>query len=124
MLLGTGIDMIRIGRIQSVWSRYGERFLQRVYTEGERSHCLQRPGSAASLAVRFAAKEAVFKALPDARRPLWREIEVVQDARGQPGIRFHGETARLFPGVRILLSLSHDGDMAIASALAEASPSG
>lgn len=107
-----GVDIIEVGRIERAIRRWGERFLGRVFTPAELELCRKRP---ASLAARFAAKEAVMKALGGAQR--WREIEVLTGSRGQPRLRLWGRARaraeRL--GLELAVSLSHCREYAIAS---------
>ena len=85
---GTGVDLIEIARIRAVLERRGSRFLNRIYTQRERDYC---GGRVAELAVRFAAKEAVMKALGTGMRGIaWREIEILANARGKPVVLLHG----------------------------------
>ncbi len=119
MLLGAGVDIIRISRIRATIDRFGDRFLERVFTEGERAYCARKRDAAQSLAVRFAAKEAVFKALGGTRRPAWREIEIRNAPGGRPELLLHGHMAALHPDVRAAVALSHDGDVAVAYVVAE-----
>jgi holo-[acyl-carrier protein] synthase len=87
----TGVDVIEIERIGDAVARWGERFLNRVYTPGEISYCR---GRTQSLAGRFAAKEAVSKALGvGIRRIRWRDIEILPDPRGKPQVFLHGRAA-------------------------------
>ncbi len=89
----TGIDVIEIQRIEAALERWGERFMHRIYTEAEVDHCR---GRAESLAGRFAAKEAVSKALGvGIRRLRWRDIEILADPRGKPTVRLHGRAAEV-----------------------------
>ena len=82
MLLKTGVDLIEIPRIQAAMDRFGERFLNRVFTPGEIAEC---KGRAEALAVRFAAKEAVTKALGTGIGPVvWREVETLSKRSGEP----------------------------------------
>ena len=91
--VSTGVDVIEIERIQSALSRFGERFLRRVYTEREVSYCR---GKAERLAGRFAGKEAVSKALGVGIRTLrWRDIEILPDQRGKPQIHLYGKAAAI-----------------------------
>lgn len=91
MRMTTGIDLMEIERIQAAVDRWGNRFLQRIYTDGEIAYCR---GRAQSLAGRFAAKEATSKALGIGIRKLrWRDIEVLPDMRGKPRIFLHGKAA-------------------------------
>lgn len=111
-----GVDLIEIGRIERVTERWGERFLQRVYTEAELDICRNQ---APALAVRFAAKEAVMKALGTGTKGVgWREIEVLSNRDGKPLVYLHGraqkKAAELGLG-ELAISLSHSRDYAIAS---------
>ncbi len=91
-MLAIGVDLIEVERIKRSLDRYGERFLGRVFTERERSYCSGRPQS---LAARFAAKEAVGKALGTGIGDIsWQEIEVVNEENGRPTLRLHGAAQR------------------------------
>lgn len=91
--LTSGIDVIEIERIERAVERWGDRFLNRVYTPTEIAHCR---GRAQSLAGRFAAKEAASKALGVGIRTLhWKDIEVVRGPRGKPLMRLHGKAERI-----------------------------
>lgn len=113
--LRTGVDLIEVSRVAGALTRHGERFLQRVYTSQEQADCGLR---VASLAVRFAAKEAVAKALGCGIGDVaWPEIEVVLDDRRAPSLKLHGAAQALSDrlGVQVWsLSLSHSGEMAVA----------
>jgi holo-[acyl-carrier protein] synthase len=124
MIVGSGIDLTEIGRIQRSLDRYGERFLARVYTPAEQAYCLRKRRSAESFAARFAAKEAAAKALGTgiSRGVAWREIEVERQPGGRPTLRFHGraaERAAQMGVVRSALSLTHTGNFAMASVILE-----
>jgi holo-[acyl-carrier protein] synthase len=119
MLIGTGIDIIRISRLRKTLDRFGDRFLERVFTPAERAYCARKRDAAPSLAARFAAKEAVFKAVGGTRRPAWRDIEVINEPTGKPGIRLGGRMAVHQDRIRAALALSHDGDFAVASVVVE-----
>jgi len=124
MIVGTGIDLTEIARIQQSIDRYGRRFLDRIYTSGEQAYCLKKRKSAESFAARFAAKEAAAKALGTgiSRGVTWREIEVVREPGGRPGILFHGraaERAKRMGVVHTSLSITHTGDTAMASVVVE-----
>lgn len=120
-MLTTGIDVIRISRVRRTLERFGSRFLDRVFTAAEREDCERKHDPLPSYAVRFAAKEAVFKAIGGSCRPRWRCIEVVRMPGGKPQIRLHGELATRFSGLDLAVALSHEGDWAVASVVA-ASP--
>jgi len=111
-----GIDMIEIDRVRKVLEKHPERFLRRVYTPAERAFCR---GRVPELAARFAAKEALMKALgTGARSVAWRDIEVLPDRRGKPLVYLHGNAklrAERIGLSAIDISLSHLESFAIAS---------
>ena len=115
-----GVDIIEISRIAQVVKRYGDRFLHRIYTQGELEYCRGRPPQLAS---RFAAKEAVMKALGTGRRGLdWCEIEVMRQRGGPPSIRLHGRASKVAERrsiIDVALSLSHSREYAVASVVME-----
>lgn len=124
-MLTTGVDLIEISRIQRVVERYGERFLTRVFTSTE---ILYSRGHVAELAVRFAAKEAVSKALGIGVRVLahdgidWHDVEVLNDLRGKPFVRLTGRAAERAAELGLsewAISLSHSRDHAIAFVVAQ-----
>lgn len=124
MILGSGIDLVEIGRIQQSMDRYGSRFLDRVYTGAEQAYCRRKRASAESFAARFAAKEAAAKALGTgiSRGVNWLEIEVVRAPGGRPGVLFHGRAAQIAAhlGVaRAALSITHTAALAMASVVLE-----
>ena len=90
--IAVGIDIIEVRRVRKVFERHGERFLQRVYTPIEVAQCR---GKVERLASRFAAKEAISKALGTGLHGVaWREMEVVQLRSGRPSVRLHGNAKR------------------------------
>jgi holo-[acyl-carrier protein] synthase len=117
-MYSVGIDLIEIDRIEAAVARWGERFFKRVYTEAEREHCRDR---APELAARFAAKEAVMKALGTGIRGVgWREIEVLPNRDGKPLVHLYGGARRKAEELglgAIAISLSHSRDYALASAV-------
>jgi holo-[acyl-carrier protein] synthase len=120
---GIGVDIIEIGRIQKAVEKSGEKFLQRVYTPDEQAYCAGKRHPFASYAVRFAAKEAVLKALGAGVSGGYSlsEVEVVSLPGGKPIVKLHNNIAKiaLEKGVeKVLLSLSHDQRQAIAFAIA------
>ncbi len=124
MIVGSGIDLIEIERIQHSVDRFGPRFLDRVYTSAEQEYCLRKRNAAESLAARFAAKEAGAKALGTgiSHGVSWLEIEVEREAGGRPTLRFSGRAAQFAErlGVkRAALSITHTGTLAIASVVLE-----
>ena len=121
-MIYTGIDIIEIDRVARVLKSYPDRFINRVYNPAEAAYCRNR---APQLASRFAAKEAVMKALGTGIRGIpWRSIEVTRKRGGPPEITLHGPAknrAELMGITRIALSLSHSKQFAAASVVMEAS---
>jgi holo-[acyl-carrier protein] synthase len=124
MIVGSGLDMIEISRIEESIARYGDRFCRRIYLSREISYCRQKRNAAESFAARFAAKEAAAKALGTGIQNGvgWRDIEVVREPSGRPSLLFHGRAAawaeRL--GVRrSSISLTHTRSHALAQVLLE-----
>jgi holo-[acyl-carrier protein] synthase len=120
--LSVGVDIIEIERIKQVLQRHGERFLRRVYTEAEIAYCR---GRIHELAARFAAKEAMSKALGTGivgrGGIFWREVEVLPDARGKPLIHLHGQAqdrAQSLGLKKFAISLSHSQEYAVAFVVA------
>jgi len=124
MIIGSGIDLVEIERIQHSMDRYGQRFLDRVYTAAEQAYCLRRRKAAESLAARFAAKEAGAKALGTgiSRGVNWLEIEVLREPGGRPSLQFHGRAAEIaarLGAARASLSITHTATLAMASVVLE-----
>jgi holo-[acyl-carrier protein] synthase len=123
-MLTTGVDLVDIPRIERVLQRFGDRFLARVYTPDEVRYSRGRP---AELAARFAAKEAVAKALGVGMRVLspagigWLEVETLNEMSGKPYVVLHGHARALAETQGLTewaVSLSHDGGLAIAFVVA------
>jgi len=118
-----GTDIVPVARIAALMAAAGTRFVQRWFTQAEISYCLAKAEPSRHLAARFAAKEAVVKALPPWDGPLpWRSVEIVNDARGAPTVRLTGALAEAAAraGVGdgdIVVSLSHCDSYATAIAL-------
>ena len=120
-IIGTGIDATEISRIAAAIERYGDRFVRRVFTDGEIAYCRRKRDAAASFAARFAAKEAAMKAIGTGHSHgvFWRGIEVFRRG-GPPRLRFHDGAAQRFSSMgadRSLLTLTHSRDLAIAHVL-------
>src|ERR1700743_3734686 len=120
MLVGTGIDLTEIPRIRQSIARFGDRFLDRIFTAAEKAYCLKKKTAAESFAARFAAKEAAAKALGTgiSHGVTWLEIEVTREPTGRPGLRFTGralERARKMGVIHAALSLTHTNELAMAS---------
>jgi holo-[acyl-carrier protein] synthase len=98
MIYGIGVDLVKISRIEGVLARYGDRFLDRVFTPREIAYCRGKVWAAAGFAMRFAAKEAFSKALGVGLRRdgiRWREVEVIPNLMGKPEIFVSGKAASL-----------------------------
>ena len=124
MIVGTGVDLIEIDRVRTAYLRRKDRFLKRLYTEGEIKYCLRKRDPAESLAGRFAAKEAVIKAFSHGfgGRWKWRDIEVVRELSGKPTLKLHKrfEELRVERGItRMHLSIAHSKGDAIAMVILE-----
>jgi len=126
MIESVGIDLVEIHRIEAAIERYGDRFTSRVFTPWEIQYCLSKINPIMSFAARFAVKEAVFKAVGTgfAEGVKWTSVEVVNDRSGQPQVRL-GQTIRNHIGEKkILISLSHSREHAIATAILVSDGSG
>ena len=124
MVLGTGIDIVSVARIEKSVRRYGKRFLNKIFTHSEIAYSRGRAREVEHLAARFAAKEAVLKAFGTGASggASVREVEVVNDDRGKPEIILHGATLQLARERhvgRVHLSLAHTDEMAAAQVVIE-----
>lgn len=124
-MLTAGVDLIEIVRVERVLTRYGDRFLGRVFTPAEILYCR---GRLPELAARFAAKEAVSKALGVGMRMIapdgihWQEVEIIGDMRGKPLIRLYGRAAERADELGLVdwtVSLSHTREHAVAFVVAQ-----
>jgi holo-[acyl-carrier protein] synthase len=120
-IIGLGIDATDIHRIAGTLTRYGERFMHRIFTDGEVAYCTRRRVPAIHFAGRFAAKEAAMKALGTGHTQgvLWRDVEVVRRG-GPPQLQLHGGAARRFQAIggrSSLLTITHSDELAIAQVL-------
>ena len=124
MIIGVGTDLIRVSRVRKLADRFPGRIGKKVFTTGELQYCLKKNDAAVSLAGRFAAKEAVMKALGTGWRSGVRfiDIEIVRAESGRPSIVLHGKVAEIARerGIATVhISITHDGDIASATAIAE-----
>jgi len=120
-IIGLGFDVTDIPRIADALSRYGDRFMHRVFTDGEVDYCSRRRVPAMHFAGRFAAKEAAMKALGTGHSHgvLWRDVEVVRRG-GPPQLQLHGGAARrllAIGGRRSLVTITHTDTLAMAQVL-------
>lgn len=122
MIYGVGIDLVKIERMKDVVERWGEKFLERVFTKTEISYCYEKKNSYLSLAVRFAAKEALIKAMGSEIPVSLTDIEVINSMKGKPIIKVNGRLEKFFREkaiMQISLSLSHEKDYGIACVVLE-----
>lgn len=124
MIVGMGTDLCEIRRVERSIERFGDRFLERIFTAGEIAYCMSKKSFAESFAARFAAKEAGAKALGTgiSHGVSWQELEVRRAPSGRPSLQLSGRAAELAArlGVEtISLSLTHTGDMALAMVVME-----
>jgi holo-[acyl-carrier protein] synthase len=124
MIVGTGIDIAEVPRIADAISRFGERFIRRIYTEGEIAYCDSKANRIERYAARFAAKEAAMKAIGTGWNygVRWRDIEVRRQPGGRPTIAFHGKAAEFaakLGAAHVALSISHTKEQAIAQVILE-----
>jgi holo-[acyl-carrier protein] synthase len=125
MIEGVGIDLIETARIRKTIGRFGARFFERVFTAGEIGYCRSMKHPDRHFAARFAAKEAVSKCFGTGigLEIGWKDIEIVRDDRGKPGVELHGkgrELARRLKVKAIQVSLSHTEHYGSAVAILEA----
>ena len=123
-IVGLGLDLAQIARVQSFIERRGQRALDRVFTPGEQAYCEGRASRFQSYAGRFAVKEAVMKLLGTGWRGgvRWVDIEVARERGQAPTVHLHGETARIATrrGIRTIhITITHDGGLAAAVAVGE-----
>lgn len=124
MIVGTGIDIAEVGRIREAIERHGERFLRRVFTEGEIQYCESKANRVERYAARFAAKEAGMKAIGTGwnHGVRWRDIEVARKPGGRPTLLLHGRAAEFaakLGATNIALSLTHTAEEAMAQVILE-----
>ena len=124
MIVGTGIDIAEVPRIRQSIERFGDRFLQRVFTDGEIRYCDSKANRFERYAARFAAKEAAMKALGTGwnHGVRWRDCEVIRMPGGRPTIAFHGkagEFAAKLGTKNAALSITHTAEHAFAQVILE-----
>ncbi|HEX6974630.1 MAG TPA: holo-ACP synthase [Vicinamibacterales bacterium] len=121
-IIGLGFDATDIPHVERVYKRFGERFLHRIFTDGEIAYCMRHRNPVPSLAARFAAKEAAMKALGTGRSRgvLWKNIEVVRGAGGPPQLRFLGGALRRAEAMGVkksLITITHAKALAMAQVM-------
>jgi holo-[acyl-carrier protein] synthase len=121
MIYGVGIDIVNVSRMKEAVDRWGERFLKRVFTENEIAHCYEKKNPFPSLSVRFAAKEAVIKAI-GSRISAFTTMEILNDPHGKPFMRTSGKLEAFFREHSLQVphvSLSHEKEYGIAFVVLE-----
>ncbi len=118
-MAGIGTDIIEIRRIKEAIERHGERFIGRLFTEREKCYCQKHQDPTPRYAGRFAAKEAILKALGKGFNPevKWHEIEIINDPHGKPEVYLSDRLKKHFPLTHIFVSISHCEDYATATAI-------
>ena len=122
MIYGVGIDLVKIERMKNVVDKWGRKFLERVFTKNEISYCYEKKNPYLSLSVRFAAKEALIKAIGSEVTVSLTDIEVVNAASGRPDIKISGRLKEFFSERSIkqtALSMSHEKEYGIACVVLE-----
>lgn len=116
---GVGTDIIEIQRIEEAFERHGERFLNRLFTEKEKDYCERYKQAMPHYAGRFAAKEAVLKALGTGLHPeiTWKEIEIINNPQGKPEVHLSTRLSRILSVGHIFISISHCDSYATATAI-------
>lgn len=123
MIIGIGVDIVNMIRIKRLIDRWGRRFIEKIFTREEEKYAFSKRYSYIHLSGRFAAKEALFKALGGELIPWrWKEIEIINDKVGAPKIRFYGSLKRLIIERGITsthISISHDHFYSISQVVLE-----
>ncbi len=124
MIVGMGVDIAEVPRVQAAIERYGTRFLNRLFTPAEIRYCESKANKYERFAARFAAKEAALKAIGTGwkRGVTWLDVEVVREPSGRPTLAFRGKAAEFAQrlGTRtVSISLSHTEEIAIAQVILE-----
>ncbi|MGA9120900.1 MAG: holo-ACP synthase [Bacteroidota bacterium] len=121
MVKGIGVDIIEIERVRESIARTGGHFVEKVFTDGEVAYCSGKQDAAQHFAARFAAKEAVSKALATGWSGAfrWKDVEVTNDALGRPEVRLHGKLKDQLGKATVFLSLSHSLTHVVAMAVIE-----
>ncbi len=124
MIAGIGIDIVDIGRIEALLSRYGDRFMQRVFTDAEAAYARRSVKPAERLAGRFAVKEAILKAFGTGKSQgiRWRDVETVRGPMGKPKVVLYGNAVNYLNKLSantIHVTIAHDGGQAVAFVIIE-----
>lgn len=121
MIVGIGIDLVDVNRVDKILKNWGQKFTTRIFTQNEIDYCKQKFNTSECYAARYAAKEALAKALGHGwcEHFSWTEVEVVNLDSGKPFFNIHGKTGQLVTDKRVMLSLSHTKNQAVAIVMVE-----
>ncbi|MGC8595660.1 MAG: holo-ACP synthase [Candidatus Kryptoniota bacterium] len=121
MVEGIGVDIVEVSRIKQSIEKYGPAFMDKIFTEEEKSYCSSKPNPYQHYAARFAAKEAFSKATATGWNSefSWQEVQVANEESGKPFLKLSGKAAENFGKRKMFLSLSHSGDYVVAMVLLE-----
>jgi holo-[acyl-carrier protein] synthase len=119
MVDSSGIDIVEVRRVKRLVERWGDRFLHRVFTPAEINYCKGKSSPEQSLAARFAAKEAILKAIGTglSQGMSWTSLEIVNDKNGRPSVNLGKRIKDKIGDKRILISMSHIKEYAVAQAI-------
>jgi holo-[acyl-carrier protein] synthase len=120
-MLTCGVDLIEVARVRRVAEKHGDHFLRRIFTPVEIDYCAARANPWPHYAARFAAKEALYKAVPPGVLPalVWVEVGVVHGEAGEPHLEFSGATVQHLSGWSFAVSLAHVREIAIAQVVGQ-----
>lgn len=123
MILGTGIDIVKNERIKRLIEKYGEKFLNKIFTKAEIEYCSSKNDSVNSFSARYAGKEALLKALGTGmRNNSWQEIEILNNKLGKPEVELFAKTEKYAKKIglnSIFISISHEKEYSIAQVIVE-----
>ena len=123
-IVSIGVDLCDISRLAKLIAEHGDRFLKKVYTVQEIDYCSPKVNGVINFAARFAAKEALLKALGTGlgAEMNWKDVEVVNDAQGKPHFKFYGQVSAYIADRKVFLTLTHTNDNALAFVVIEGKP--
>jgi holo-[acyl-carrier protein] synthase len=121
MIVGVGVDIVEIQRMQRVIDQWGNIFLHKIFTDRELKYAQSKMDPKPHIAARFAVKEAVAKALSTGWRGgfRWKDVEVENDASGKPLVVLYGHMKELLKGSKVMVSISHSENVVVAFAIIE-----
>ena len=121
MVKGIGVDIIEIERIKKSIEELGDNFLQKIFTPGEIAYCNSKPNTHQHFAARFAAKEALSKAMATGWSGgfRWKDVEVMNESSGKPLLTLHGSMKEILSQCSVLVSLSHSDHHVVAMVVLE-----